>query len=305
MLPIATWCEAQHADAKRLIAQGDSLLEVNQPRGAMEKFNAAVKLGATADALAARARCWYYQAKYTQFLADVNQSLALDSLHAQANYQRALYASRAEDHKGTVHFATRALTGNGNQAMQRQALILRGGAEAALGQGAQAIKDLRQGIGDRLDDPAAMKLLARLLDETGNPSGSLEVLEKLSVIKLDDIGIWSNIGYELNRLERYTEALAALDKALMLDKDEPVVLSNKAYALLQLDRDAEAMAAVNQSLRGDAANPYALRTRALLYLRKGEREKACNDLSLAKAMGSPAEVDNLIKQHCQGMKPKR
>lgn len=305
VFPVASWCAAQNTDPKRLISQGDSLLEANQPKGAMEKFNAAVNMGATADALAARARGWYYQAKYTQFLQDVNRSLALDSLHPQANYQRALYASRAEDHKGTVRFATRALAGKGTPAMQRQSLILRGNAEASLGQGAQAIKDLRQGIANRTDEPAAMKLLARLLDEAGDPAASLDILEKLCAIRPDDIGNWSNKGYELNRLERYSEALAALDKALQIDKDEPVVLSNKAYALLQLDRDAEAMAAVNRSLKGDAANPYALRTRALLYLRKGERDKACNDLSLAKAMGSSADVDNLIKQHCQGLQPKK
>jgi tetratricopeptide (TPR) repeat protein len=304
-LSLAARCTAQGTDSRKLVTQGDSLLEVNQPSRAMDKYNAAIALGATADAFAGRARGWYYLGKYTQFLTDINKALSLDSLHPQANYQRALYASRADDHAATIRYATRALGRITNPALKRQALILRGGAEAALGQGPQAIADLRLGIDNRLDDPPAMKLLARLLDESGDPAGSLDILEKLCTIRPDDIGNWSNKGFELNRLERYSEALKALDKALDIDKDEPVVLSNKAYALLQLDRDEDAFAAVNQSLKGDRANPYALRTRALLYLRKGEREKACNDLALAKAMGSTADVDILIKQHCEGLKPKR
>jgi DNA primase len=39
---------------------------------------------------------------------------------------------------------------------------------------------------------------------------------------------------------------------------------------------------------------------ALLYLAKGEREKACNDLSLAKILGTVPEVDQLIQEHCGG-----
>ncbi|MBS1570365.1 MAG: tetratricopeptide repeat protein [Bacteroidetes bacterium] len=305
--PLVAICSAAQGgpDAKRFIFQGDSLLEVNQPSRAMQKYNLAVGLGATADALAARARGWYYQGKYTQFLADVNRSLELDSLHPQANYQRALYASRTDDHAATIHFTTRALKRSKKPELQRQTLVLRGTAEAASGRSQQAISDLKLGIADRTDDPAAMKLLARLLDESGDLQGSLDILEKLCAILPDDIGNWSNKGYELNRLERYNEALATFDKALEIDKDEPVVLSNKAYALLQLDRDAEAMATVNRSLKGDASNPFALRTRALLYLRKGDRDKACNDLSLAKAMGDGANVDSLIKQHCAGLEPKR
>ncbi|MBS1546852.1 MAG: tetratricopeptide repeat protein [Bacteroidetes bacterium] len=306
-LPLVAICAAAQGapDASRFIVQGDSLLEANQPSRAMQKYNKAVELGATANALAARARGWYYQGKYTQFLADVNRALALDSLHPQANFQRALYASRTDDHAASIRFTTRALKTAKKPELQRQALILRGSAEAASGRNQQAIADLKLGITDRTDDPVAMKLLARMLDEAGDMAGSLAMLEKLCTIRPDDIGNWSNKGYELNRLERYSEALNALDKALEIDKDEPVVLSNKAYALLQLDRDADAMASVNRSLKGDAANPFALRTRALLYLRKGERDKACNDLSLAKAMGASTDVDDLIKQHCAGLQPKR
>jgi tetratricopeptide (TPR) repeat protein len=303
LLLLPAWLAAQ--DEAALIAKGDSLLAADRPAKAMEQFNAAVALKPDADALAARARGWYVQGKYDKFLKDCAAALDIDSLHPQANYQRALHAFRTNDNDGAVRFCTRALVRGAKPALQQQVLILRGQAGAASGHKRQAITDLVEGIGDRTDEVPAMKLLARLYNETGDPASSLAVLEKLCVLQPKDIGNWSNKGFELNQLERYTDALDAFDKALELDKDEPVVLSNKAYALLKLGRDEEAMTTVNRSLRSDATNAYALRTRALLYLRKGEGEKACNDLSLSKAMGNVPEVDALLKQHCAGVPARR
>lgn len=288
-----------------LIAEGDTLLAQNSPSKAMEKFNAALEAGRTADAYAARARGWYYQGKYDKFLADTRDALALDSTHLLANYQRALDALRSEDAAAAITFAGRTLAHGPHPDLRRKALVVRGEAAALAGQSANAIADLEEGLEGNLVDVQAMKTLARLQDAAGNPAASLAVLEKLCELQPMDIGNWSNRGYELNRLERYGDALKILDHALELDKDEPVVLSNKAYALLKLDRDQEALQLINKSLRSDRVNPYALRTRAMLLLRKGERDKACNDLTLAKAMGGAPEVDELVKQHCSGMPRKR
>lgn len=304
MLCTAAPSSAQNAHV--LIAEGDSLLAAGAASKAMVKFNAALDLGRTADAYAARGRGWYFQGKYDKFLDDTRSALDLDSLNAKANYQRALYALRNADNLGAVQFAARALKSNPQGDLRLRVLTARGEAEAASGMTEAAITDLSEGLKDaRPADAEAMKTLARLLDKTDNPAASLAWLEKLCELQPADIGNWSNRGFELIRLERYGDALPVLDRALQLDKDEPVVLSNKAYALLKLERDAEAMAAINRSLRADRANPYALRTRAMLYLRKGDRNKACNDLTLAKAMGGAPEVDALVKQHCAGLPAKK
>lgn len=299
--PLAACALAQTPDVSRLIAQGDSLLGADKVSKAMGKYNAAVELNPTADALAARAKGWLYQGRTREFLQDVTGAMTLDSLHPQANYQRALYAFRTGDHTAAVRYATQALVRPDKPNLRQRALIVRGQAEAAAGRRKEAITDLQAGTKDRMDEPEAMKLLARLLNEDGKPEASLEILEMLCAAHPEDIGNWSNKGFELNQLERYKEAIEALEHALAIDKDEPVVLSNKAFALMHLNRDKEALATVNKSLRADALNPYALRTRAMLYLRKGERDKACNDLLLSKVMGSLPDVEEMIKQHCGGM----
>lgn len=296
-LPLA----AQSPDAVLLIAQGDSLLAQDAPGKAMERYDAAVAIAPTSDALTARARGFYAQRKYEKFLQDMNRALGQDSLHAQANLLRAHYALMAEDNPGAVRYATRVLAAP-DATFQPQALVVRGEAQAALGNTGAAIADLRSGLQQSpLPDSRALKTLARLYDANDEPAASLAVLEQLCAMQPTDIGNWSNRGFELNRLERYEEALATLDTALQLDKDEPVVLSNKAHALLKLGRDAEAFSAVNRGLKSDKLNPYALCTRAQLYLRKGDRDRACNDLSLAKAMGGAPDVDALMKQYCAGM----
>jgi tetratricopeptide (TPR) repeat protein len=289
---------AQSAD--RLIAQGDTLLSYGRSRKALEKFDAAVKAAPSAESYSARASAWYYMGRDKEFLADVQEALRLDSLHPEANYQRALIAHQDMEETTVVHYADRALGRAGDPDLRQKVLIVRGEAFAKLGRTAQAISDLTKGTAGRMDDLDALSTLAHLYDVNGDHEASLGVLEKLCKAAPYDIGNWSNRGFELNTLGRYDEALPVLEQALSLDKDEPIVLSNKAYALMKLGHDADAMDAVDRSLKVYAENAYALQTRGMLYLRKGDREHACNDLTMAKSLGAGPEVDPLINQYCGG-----
>lgn len=285
---------------KPFITAGDSLLAIDRPQKALDQFNKAVEKFPSAATYSARARAWYYMDRLDRFLLDVDKALKLDSLHVEANYQRALYALRSEDNVLADQLATRALDHGAKAPMRSNLLLIRGQARAALKRNQPAINDLREGLGDRTDDLNALKTLARLYDAVGDHASSLGVLEKLCAVEADEIGNWTNRGYELAELGRYEDALAVYDHALAMDRDEPTALSNRAYALLQLGREAEAMTDVERSLKAYPANPYALRTRAILRLRKGERDKACSDLSLAKILGDIPQVEELIKEHCDG-----
>ena len=46
-------------------------------------------------------------------------------------------------------------------------------------------------------------------------------------------------------------------------------------------------------------------SRRMLRLRRGEREKACEDLSVAKALGDVPELDQLLKDNCSTSSPRR
>ncbi len=290
---------------ERAIAEGDSLLAVERPQKALERFTYAVDKEPTAAHLSARARAWYRLDRMDRFLLDVDRALKLDSTLAEANYQRALYASRSEDHRGVDRYASAALRHGATGTLRQQLLVLRGRSRAETHDHNGAIADLQEGLGDRTEDTPAMKALANAYDAVGDHASSLAVLEKLCAVEPEDIGNWTNRGFELAKLGRHEEALTIYGEALGIDKDEPTALSDRAWSLLQLKREEEALKDVERSLRSYPANAFALRTRGILYAHKGLREKACADLQLARIIGGVPEVDKLIEEHCAGIPQKR
>ena len=296
---------AGHAQSvARLIAQGDSLLAIDRPQKAVDKFTQAIDQEPTAINYSARARAWYQMDRMDRYLLDVDKALKLDPKLAPANLQRAVYALRGEDFHNADAYATTCIA-HATGETKRQAMVIRGQARAELKMHAEAVTDLREGLGDRVDDLPALKAFARALDATGDHAGSLAVLEKLCAADPYDIGNWTNRGYELAALGRHADALVIYNAALALDKDEPTVLSNRAHSYLELGRADEAFADVERSLKSYPGNPFALRTRGILLVRKGQMEKACLDLQLARIIGGVLDIDELIEKHCSGSSPKR
>jgi tetratricopeptide (TPR) repeat protein len=297
--------EVNAQSASRLIAEGDSLLALDRPQKAVDKYSAAVEMEPTATSYSARARAWLYMDRMDRFLLDAEKALQLDSLHVEANTHRALYAFRGEEYAVAERLCTRALAHGAQKAQRQECLVMRGRSRTELKKYKAAVDDLQEGLGDSTTDIDALKSLARAHDALGAHDASLIVLEKLCSVEPADIGNWANRGFELSAMGRHADALAVYDQALKLDKDEPTVLSNRANALLQLGRETEAMSDVQRSLRSYPANAFALRTRAMLLLHLGEKEKACSDLNLARILGGVQDIDQLIEQHCSGTAPQR
>ncbi len=284
--------------AQRLMLQGDSLLDQEKPQRALEFFDKAIAKEASPTTHLARARAWYMLDRMDRFILDVDKALRLDSSSAEAHYQRALYSLRAEDFPKAEYHAGQAITFAKASLVRSRSYIVRGEARAELKRNAQAIEDLETGLGTEMVDAPSMRTLARLYDASGRHADALRVLERLCEMEPTDVGHWTNRGFELMMLQRYDEALTMVERALEIDKDEPVALSNRAYIYMKTDRDKEAWSDVERSLRSYPSNPYALRTRGVLRLRKGELAKACEDLTLAKALGDVPEVDQLLKDNC-------
>lgn len=303
----STGAATSHAQESRiLVLKGDSLLRMEKPQRALEFYNKAVEQEATATTLLARAKAWYMMERMDRFLLDVDAALRKDSTNANGHYQRALYAWRGEDVVNTELHSTKAIELASQPLLKAQAYLLRGQVRSETKHEQQAINDLEQGLAVVTSDTEGMKVLARLYDLSGRHTDALQVLERLCVLEPGQVGHWTNRGYELTMLGRYDEAMSMIEEALTMDKDEPVALSNRAYVFMLQKKDAEAWSDVERSLRSYPANAFALRTRAMLRLRKGERAKACEDLSLAKALGGVAEVDRLIQENCDsGTSPRR
>lgn len=284
-------------ESRQLILRGDSLLKLEKPQRALEFYEKAVVADPSATSLLARAKAWYMMDRMDRFLLDVEAALRKDSTSANGHYQRALYAWRAQDAAKAEWHTTKAIELATQPLLKAQAQLLRGQVRSESKRNLQAIGDLQQGLEGVPYDVEALKTLARLYDLEGRHEEALACLEKLCLLEPGQVGHWSNRGFELTMLGRYEEALTMIQEALSMDKDEPVALSNRAYVYMTLGREEEAWGDVERSLRSYPANAFALRTRAMLRLRKGDRAKACDDLTLAKALGG-VEVDKEIKENC-------
>jgi tetratricopeptide (TPR) repeat protein len=285
-------------DARIDILRGDSLLRLEKPQRALEFYDKAIKGSPDANSYLARARAWYAMDRMDHFIRDVETALRKDSTSANAHYQRALYAFRSEDLERAEHHGSKAIELATQPLLKAQAQVLRGEVRSELKHFKAAIDDLEPGVAGTPSDPEALKVLARLYDQEGRHEDALRILEQLCVLEPGQVGHWSNRGFELTMLGRNDEAMRMIEEALSIDKDEPVALSNRAYVNMMLNKDAAAWADVERSLRSYPANPFALRTRAMLRLRKGDRAKACEDLTLAKALGGIPELEKLIKENC-------
>ena len=292
-----------HAQSfKSLIGKGDSLLEVGKSFKAVSYYEQAIEAGAQADGYSARARVWYALDRMDRFILDVETALDHNRNHPYAQFQRALYAMRSRDWSLAKASCDRAIKAGIGSAMVPQVRICRGEAMAELGNKEAAIDDLRAGIDAGTKDIEAMRLLASLYHEIKLHESSAQVLEKLLALPEGDLGDRINLGYELALLGRHRDAISHYRIALARNKKEPIALSNYAFSLYKLGKNEEAMAYVNRSLRSQPGNPHALRTRGMLRLSKNEKEKACKDLYAAKLSGSFKDLDQLINQHCFGIK---
>lgn len=306
LLPALLACAGLNAQSvMQLLIRGDSLLDADKPQRALEVFDQAVKKEVSVNTLLSRARAYYRLERWERFVQDIDRALRLDSTNGEAHFQRGIYSLRGNDSDRAEFHGARAIQYARSNHAKAKALNLRGEARAERKQYAAAIADLAEAWSLGLEDVVALRTLARLYDGEGQHAEALRVLVRLCELDPTDMGNWANRAHELNALGRYEEALPFTERALTADKDEPVAMSHKAYALTKLGRDDEAWAAVERSLRNYPSNPYALRTRAILRLRKGDRAKACDDLSLAKALAEIPEVDQMIAEHCAGQGRKR
>ncbi|WKZ67331.1 MAG: tetratricopeptide repeat protein [Flavobacteriales bacterium] len=281
-----------------LLVRGDSLLDADKPQRALVVFDEAVRKETSVRTLLSRARAYSALKRNDRFVEDIDKALRLDSTAGEAHYQRGAYALRVNDSDRAEFHGTRAILFARDARAKARAHNLRGEARAERKQFAAAIEDLAAAWAGGLEEVTAMRTLAQLYDVEGRHEEALRVLERLCEMDPSDLGNWTNRAHELNMLGRFEDALPITERALGYDADEPVALSHKAYALAKLERDDEAWTTVERSLRNYPSNPYALRTRAILRLRRGDRAKACDDLSLARALADIPEVDRLAQEHC-------
>jgi len=136
---------------------------------------------------------------------------------------------------------------------------------------------------------------ARLLRETGDLRGALQLLATLVQKDRENPSLAFEYGETLRRAGRADEALAVLDRALTLAPRMAEAYTARGHILASQERIPEAMAAYEQALRLSPRLIGALNALAAAHLDRNEPEKAFPLLERALSEGFADEETYLLE----------
>ena len=118
--------------------------------------------------------------------------------------------------------------------------------------------------------------------------------------------LYSTIGYQEMKLNRYNDALMSLNKAIHLDSKNAYAYNNRALVFLELSKLIRARKDIIKSIELDPDNPYVYKHSALIFIEKEQFNLACEDLYKARDLGyatfsqdgDSEEVQELIDRYC-------
>ena len=111
----------------------------------------------------------------------------------------------------------------------------------------------------------------------------------------EDENLYNSLGFELNQIGQYEEAIIEFDKAIGVNPNYSFPHNNKGYSLLKLKKFDEAEKCITKSLEIDENNSYAYKNLALLKFERG-KNAALEDLEKADALGFQLKYGNDVEE---------
>ena len=98
------------------------------------------------------------------------------------------------------------------------------------------------------------------------------------------------IGYELNKQNKFAEAIHHFDKAIALQPEFAYAYNNRGHAKIELEKIDEGLADINYSIQLDQENSYAYRNLGIYHLKLNQFEEAESLLLKAKKLDENTEM---------------
>jgi enediyne biosynthesis protein E4 len=152
-----------------------------------------------------------------------------------------------------------------------------------------AARHLRVVVGQRPDDPLALKLLARSVAAKGATNEATSYLERAVRVQPEDAEAWSLLGRFHQDAQRFTAAARALERAVQLNSiDLPawIALANAYVGLGRIDdADTAFRRAVDVNARAARPQPDVHASYAIFLLRVNRVQDAEVQIRRAAALG--------------------
>lgn len=166
----------------------------------------------------------------------------------------------------------------------------------------QSIEDCKKALAIRPESKDALNNLACALFNNGETAEAKETLLKLKVIDPNYVGVYVNLGYQLQKLEQFEEAAKYLEEGLKIAPEDPFLWNHLGYVQFKLGRVEDGIKSIQKSIKIKPGNPYCYRNLALIYLSQKDKTKACEQINKSLAYKFTElygeEMLDLKKQHC-------
>lgn len=133
-------------------------------------------------------------------------------------------------------------------------------------------------------DPSNINILISLgavSSSLGKDEEAIKYLQKALEIDSTNYMIYGNLGFIYQEQEKFEDAIITFKKALKYNPEEPQTLGNLAFNEYKLGQLESALKNINKSIKLYPQNSYSYRTRAMIFLNKGEKAKACENIQIA------------------------
>ena len=284
--------------------KGMELVKANKSPKAIKEFTKAIEKNPNEYVFfVERAKCHFTAKNYQSAYDDFAESLKLKPKNDYVYLMLSRLFFEVNNKQEAINNADMALKYASADSIRKEANLVRADAKYGL----QAHKDACEGykkvlLYDSLNI-AALNNIAMSLLELDKASESLTYLDRIVRIDSLNLAATCNYGYIYQQLEDYTKSIYYYKKALKLEPNNFIALNNLGYSRFLNGNVEEGLLDINASIKINAGNSFAYRNRALIYIKKEEKEKACTDLFVAKALGFTdqygKEVENLIDEHCK------
>lgn len=115
-------------------------------------------------------------------------------------------------------------------------------------------------------------------------------LQKSLELNPDNAFTHNFIGYELNKQNKFDEAIDHFDKAINIQPEFAYAYNNRGHAKIELEKIDEGLADIKYSIHLDEENSYAYRNLAIYHLKLNQFEEAESLLLIAKGLDENTEM---------------
>ena len=118
-----------------------------------------------------------------------------------------------------------------------------------------------------------------ILIRLGRNEEAIDIANKALIIEPDSVETYTNKAFALENLNRFEEAIECYDKALKINPNFFEAWHNKAYSFENLNMLDEAIECYEKALELSPNNSQILSNIAMLYVKKGDFDKASETLN--------------------------